>query len=114
MAQLTVNGVPVEIAAPVSIEDEVLENHDLTQSGLLSSARHGTPVRAFRVPIQTTIMTTTEKETLEAELLKTGTQSIGGDLFGSAIPCYVTPRVCVPGPLTNQWVWFFEIEEAGS
>jgi len=114
MAIFTLNGITVPIVAPVNIEQLILETQQVTEGGNIRSASHGDLVRALSFPVQTDFLTTIEKDVLEEELLTAGLATIGGDLFGTSISAYVTPRQLSAGPLNNMWVWTFDVEEAGS
>ena len=107
------NGISVDIVAPLSIEDVVLETFQRTETGMLRLARQGDTLRALRVPIQTDYLTSAEKDTLEAEILAPGAATVGGDLFGASFPAYLIPTALVPGPLSDMWTWYFEVQEIG-
>ena len=110
---LLVNGLAIQVKSPLNIEDLVLEATQRTESGGLRLARTGDTVRALKLPIQTEILTTAEKDLVEVELLKVTAASVSADYLGSAVSCYLRPQSLQPGPLDDQWTWFFEIEEIG-
>lgn len=110
---ITINGVAIQVASPVNIEDLVLEATRRTEGGGLRLARTGDTVRALKLPVQTELLTTVEKDLVEAELLKTSAAAVSADYLGSAVSCYLRPMALQPGPLDDQWVWYFEIEEIG-
>ena len=114
MAVFTLNGIPVQVASPINIEQLILETQQVTEGSNIFSASHGDLVRALSFSVRTDFLTTIEKDVLEEELLATGPASIGGDLFGTAISAYVTPKQLSAGPLNNMWVWTFDVEEVGA
>jgi len=114
MAVFVINGVTVEVRAPLTIEDvQLLHIHNL-EDGTVLLSRHGDPVQALRFPVETELLTTAEKDALETELLATGPATISGDVFGTAISAHVRPQRLIAGPLDDQWRWVFEVEGVGA
>jgi len=110
---IMLNGVAIQVVAPVNIEDLVLEASQRVEGGGLRLARTGDTVRALKLSIKTDILTTVEKDLVEAELLKVTPASVSADYLGSGVACYLRPQVLQPGPLDDQWTWYFEMEEIG-
>lgn len=113
MAIFLLNGIEIQIKAPVSIEETVLTKIRRAESGGVRLSRHGDPTEARLIQVQTEIMSTSEKNAVEAELLASGPATISGDLFGTSRSAYVRPVGLRAGPLDDQWTWFFEVEEVG-
>ena len=114
MAVFVINGLPVEVRAPLSIEEIRLTNARRAESGVVRVSRHGDATEALSFPVTTTILTTSEKDALEDELLASGPATISGDIFPTAVSAYVRPTSLKAGPLDDMWTWFFEVEEVGS
>jgi len=111
MAIFSINGLEVNLVAPLNLEEVVLEHIQRTESGKARIAKHGDSARVLRFQAQTDILTTAEKDDLEDELLASGPATIAGDIFPTSLSAYVWPTQLRAGPLSNQWTWFFEVEE---
>ena len=114
MAVFLINGLPVEVRAPLSIDEIRLTNARRAESGGVRLSRHGDATEALEFPVQTEILSTSEKDALEAELLASGPATISGDIFLTSFSAYVRPTSLKAGPLDDMWTWSFDVEEVGS
>ena len=114
MATLTINGTEIPVRAPANLETLILQAVQWLESGDFSAARHGDAVTALRWPVETELLTTVEKDALEAVLLTPGTVTVASDIAGSGIECVAVPKGLQAGPLDDQWRASFELIGVGT